>query len=109
MTIEIDTGIVGDRSDNTTYQHVPTTNPAGWHTVDAGAGLWQKWNNAAGDVTGNPLISLSDVATAHTSVLDVVRAYLRAWHGRFCPMELEMALLHGWTLPPWVASPMILK
>ena len=43
MTIEIDTGVVGDRNDNTTYQHVPTTNPAGWHTVDAAAGLWQKW------------------------------------------------------------------
>ena len=31
MTIEIDTGVAGDRSDNTTYQHVPTSNPAGWH------------------------------------------------------------------------------
>ena len=44
MTIEIDTGVVGVRTDNTTYQFVPTTNPAGWHTVDAAAGLWQKWN-----------------------------------------------------------------
>ncbi len=80
MTIEIDTGVVGDRSDNTTYQHVPTTNPAGWHTVDAAAGLWQKWNDNQGDVTGNPLISLSAVAAAHPG-LDVVRAYLRLGQG----------------------------
>ena len=40
--------------------------------ADAAAGLWQKWNNNNGDVTGNPLISLSDVAAAHTG-LDVVR------------------------------------
>ena len=80
MTIEIDTGTVGDRSDNTTYQHVPTSNPAGWHTVDAAAGQWQKWNNNAGDVTGNPLMSLSDVASAHAG-LNVVRAYLRLGMG----------------------------
>jgi hypothetical protein len=80
MTIEIDTGVVGDRSDNTVYQFVPTTNPAGWHTVDAGAGLWQKWNNNNGDVTGNPLISISQVAAAHTG-LNVVRAYLRLGMG----------------------------
>lgn len=80
MTIEIDTGLAGDRSDNTTYQFVPTSNPAGWHTVDAGAGLWQKWNNNEGDTTGNPLISLNDVATAHTG-LNVVRTYLRLGMG----------------------------
>ena len=80
MTIEIDTGAAGVRDDNTTYQHVPTSNPAGWHTVDAAAGLWQKWNNLDGDVTGNPLISLSDVAAANTG-LDVVRAYLRLGMG----------------------------
>jgi len=80
ITIEIDTGVVGDRSDNTTYQHVPTTNPAGWHTVDAAAGLWQKWNNNQGDTTGNPLISLSEVAAAHSGC-NVVRAYLRLGMG----------------------------
>jgi hypothetical protein len=80
MTIEIDTGVVGDRGDNTTYQHVPTTNPAGWHTVDAAAGLWQKWNDDMGDTSGNPLISLGDVATAHTGC-NVVRAYLRLGMG----------------------------
>lgn len=80
MTIEIDTGVVEDRNDNTSYQFVPTTNPSEWHTVDAAAGLWQKWNNDAGDVTGNPLISLADVASAHTG-LNVVRAYLRLGQG----------------------------
>ena len=52
MTIEIDTGVVGDRNDNTVYQYVPTSNPAGWHTVDAAAGSWQKWNDNNGDVSG---------------------------------------------------------
>jgi hypothetical protein len=80
MTIEIDTGVVGDRSDNTSYQFVPTSNPAGWHTVNAGAGLWQKWNNDSGDTTGNPLISLSQVAVDNTG-LNVVRTYLRLGMG----------------------------
>lgn len=80
MTIEIDTGVVGDRNDNTVYQYVPTSNPAGWHTVDGVTGLWQKWNNGEGDTTGNPLISLSDVAAAHTG-LNVVRFYLRLGMG----------------------------
>lgn len=80
MTIEIDTGVVDDRSDNTTYQFVPTTNPAGWNTFNAGAGMWQKWNDNNGDTTGNPLISLGDVATAHTG-LNVVRTYLRLGMG----------------------------
>jgi hypothetical protein len=80
ITIEIDTGEVDDRGDNTTYQFVPTTNPADWHTVDAAAGLWQKWNNNMGDTTGNPSIPLSDVVTAHAG-LNVVRAYLRLGMG----------------------------
>jgi hypothetical protein len=80
MTIEIDTGVVGDRADNTTYQFVPPTNPAGWHTVNAGAGLWQKWNNDWGDVSGNPLISLSDVAALYPGC-NVVRDYLRLGMG----------------------------
>ena len=80
MTIEIDTGTVADRSDNTTYQFVPTSNPAGWNTFDAGAGLWQKWNDSNGDTTGNPLISLGAVAAAHPG-LNVVRTYLRLGMG----------------------------
>lgn len=80
MTIEVDTGVVDDRDDNTTYQFVPTSNPAAWHTVDAAAGLWQKWNDNNGDVSGNPLIALSDVAAAHSGC-NVVRIYLRLGMG----------------------------
>ncbi|MCX7010304.1 MAG: MBG domain-containing protein, partial [Kiritimatiellaeota bacterium] len=80
MTIEVDTGVVGDRNDNTTYQFVPTSNPAGWHTVNAAAGLWQKWNDGQGDVTGNPLISLAQIA-ADNPGCNVVRAYLRLGMG----------------------------
>jgi hypothetical protein len=80
MTIEIDTGVVGDRNDNTIYQFVPPHYASGWHTIDAGAGEWQKWNNNNGDVTGNPKISLADIAVANTG-LNVVRAYLRLGMG----------------------------
>jgi hypothetical protein len=79
MTIEIDTGVVEERNDNTVYQFVPTSNPAGWQTVDAGAGLWQKWDDNMGTVTEAP-ISLNDIATANTG-LNVVRAYLRLGMG----------------------------
>jgi hypothetical protein len=79
MTIEIDTGVVGVRSDNTTYEFVPAYS-SGWNTVNAGAGLWQKWNDPSGDTTGNPLISLSAVAAANTG-LNVVRDYLRLGMG----------------------------
>ena len=100
MTIEVDTGIVGDRNDNTVYQHVPTSNPAGWHTVDAAAGLWQKWNDNNGDVSGNPLISLSDVATDNTG-LDVVRAYLRLGIGDSVTPTAAPAPSPGWTRRRW--------
>ena len=80
MTIEIDTGVAGDRNDNTTYQFVPTTNPVEWHTVDATTGLWQMWNDNNGSVGTNPLITLAEVASAHSG-LDVVRAYLRLGMG----------------------------
>jgi hypothetical protein len=80
MTIDIDTGVVGNRDDNTVYQFVPTSNPTGWHIVNAGAGQWQKWNNNNGDVTGNPLMSLSEIATEYTG-LNVVRTYLRLGMG----------------------------
>ena len=77
MTIEIDTSVPGDRNDNTVYQFVPTTNPAGWHTVDAAAGQWQLQvsNNGTG-----PMMTLSEVAAANTG-LNVVRAYLRLGMG----------------------------
>jgi hypothetical protein len=80
MSIEIDTGVVGDRTDNTKYQCVPTAYGAGWNTVDAAAGQWQKWNDNEGNTTGNPLISLSDVAAAHTGCT-VIRTYLRLGMG----------------------------
>jgi hypothetical protein len=79
MTIEIDTGEVGNRTDNTVYQFVPTTNPLAWHTVDAATGRWQQWADNQGTVTG-PLMLLSGVARAHTG-LNVVRAYLRLGMG----------------------------
>ena len=83
MCIEIDTGVVGDRSDNTTFQFVPTTNPAGWHTVDGGAGQWQMMDSN-GNGTG-PMMSLSQIAAAYPG-LNVVRTYLRlgigdSYHG----------------------------
>lgn len=80
MTIDIDTGVVGDRGDDTVYQHVPTTNPAGWHRVDAAAGLWQMWTDDAGTVTGSPMISLAQVASDNTG-LNAVRVYLRLGMG----------------------------
>ena len=80
MTIEVDTGVVGDRNDNTTYQYVPTSNPSGWHMVDAAAGQWVIWNDNNGDTAGNPLISLSQVAADNTG-RNVVRVYLRLGMG----------------------------
>jgi hypothetical protein len=79
MTIEIDTG-TPLRTDNTSYQYVPTTNPAGWHTVNAAAGQWQKWTTYTSGITDGPLMTLGEVATAHTG-LNVVRAYLRLGMG----------------------------
>lgn len=82
MTIEIDTGVIINRSDNTTYQFVPASygTANGYHTVDAAAGLWQKWNDDNGNVTNNPLISLSQVATDNKGK-NIVRAYLRLGMG----------------------------
>ncbi len=79
MTIEIDTGVIDDRNDNVTYQHVPTSNPAGWHTVNAAAGLWAKWDDNDGTVT-TTAITLAEVATNYTGC-NVVRAYLRLGMG----------------------------
>ncbi len=115
MTIEIDTGVVGDRSDNTVYQYVPTTNPDGWHTVDAEAGQWQKWNNSDGDTTGNPLISLSQVASDNPG-LNVVRAYLRlgignSYHGTgsgtiaWVDKVTIMGVTYDFVVSPWYVDP----
>lgn len=64
MTIEIDTGVLGDRSDNTTFQMVPAPYGSTVYTmVDAETGTWFKWNNDSGDITGNPGMALSAIAT----------------------------------------------
>ena len=78
MTIEIDTGVVGNRNDNTNYQFIPTTNPTGWHTVDAAAGQWQQMDNNGNGI--GSLMSLTELATANNG-LNVVRAYLRLGMG----------------------------
>lgn len=81
MTIEIDTGALGDRSDNVTFQMVPAPyGSSAYVTVNAAVGLWQKWNNSWGDTTGNPLVSLSSIADGYPG-LPVVRAYLRLGMG----------------------------
>ena len=81
MTIQLDTGVLGDRSDNTNYQFVPAPyGSAAYSTVDAGAGLWVKWNNNMGDTTGNPYLSLSQIAADYPG-LPVVRVYLRLGMG----------------------------
>lgn len=76
MYMQIDRG----GPNETMFQFVPTSNPAGWHTVDAAAGLWQKWNDMNGDTTGNPLITLSQVAGNYTG-LDASRCYLNVGMG----------------------------
>ncbi len=80
MTIEIDTGVLGLRTDNTAYQFVPTSNPAGWNTFNAGAGLWLQWTTYTSGITVGPPMTLSAVAAANTG-LQVVRTYLRLGMG----------------------------
>jgi len=82
MTIEIDTGTVGLRTDNTAFQHVPTTNPAGWHTVNAAAGQWQQWTTYTSGITIGPLLPLSQIASNATYTgLNMTRVYLRLGMG----------------------------
>jgi hypothetical protein len=82
MTIEIDTGVLGDRSDNTTFQMVPASSSTAWTTVDAATGTWFKWNNGSGDITGSPGMALSAIAAdALYHGLPVVRTYLRLGMG----------------------------
>jgi len=82
MTIEIDTGVVGVRTDNTAFQHVPTTNPAGWHTVNAGAGQWLQWTTYTSGITTGPLLTLSQIASNATYTgLNITRVYLRLGMG----------------------------
>jgi predicted ribosomally synthesized peptide with SipW-like signal peptide len=57
----------------TQYQFVPTTNPAGWHTVNAAAGQWQLMDND-GNATGS-MLTLAQVA-ANNPGAQVDRVYL---------------------------------
>lgn len=64
MTIEIDTGVVGYRPDNTAFQMVPPPyGSAAYVTVDAGAAAnWLQWTTyTSGITTGSPR-TLSDIA-----------------------------------------------
>jgi hypothetical protein len=76
MYMEIDRGGAND----TMFQHVPTTNPAGWHTVNAAAGLWQKWTNLTDGIPTGPLMTLSEVAGNYTG-LNASRCYLNVGMG----------------------------
>ena len=81
MTIEIDTGVVGNRADNTAYQMVPPAYGSGaYNAVDAAAGTWAQWTTyTSGTLTGWTG-TLSNVVTANTG-LQVVRAFLRLGMG----------------------------
>jgi len=57
----------------TQYQFVPTSNPAGWHTVNAAAGQWQLMDNS-GNAIG-PMLTLAQVA-ANNLGAQVDRVYL---------------------------------
>ena len=82
MTIEIDTGVVGTRTDNTAFQHVPTTNPAGWHTVNAAAGQWLQWTTYTSGITTGTPVTLSQIASNATYTgLNMTRVYLRLGMG----------------------------
>ncbi len=59
--------------DGTTYQHLPTSNPMAWHTVDAAAGQWQLMDSNGNGV--GPLMSLAELAVAVPSAV-VDRVYL---------------------------------
>ena len=80
MTIELDTGVIGDRSDNITFQMVP--GPYGstdYVTVDAAADVWYQWADNMGTITGPPM-GLDEIAEAYPGV-SVVRTYLRLGMG----------------------------
>ena len=76
MYMELDKGGPND----VMYQFVPTTNPAGWHTVNAAAGLWQKWTDLGSGIPTGPLMTLSEVAAANTG-LAASRCYLNLGMG----------------------------
>jgi hypothetical protein len=81
MTIEIDTGVVDDRSDNVTFQMVPAAyGSAAYVVVNAGTATnWLQWADNSGTTTGVAR-TLADIATQYTG-LTVVRTYLRLGMG----------------------------
>ena len=81
MTIEIDTGTVGLRSDNVTFQMVPAPyGSAAYATVDAAAATnWLQWADNSGTTTGTER-TLASIVTQYTG-LTVVRTYLRLGMG----------------------------
>jgi len=76
MYMELDKGGAND----VMYQFVPTSNPAGWHTVNAAAGLWQKWTDLVSGIPTGPLMTLSEVA-GNNSGLAASRCYLNVGMG----------------------------
>lgn len=83
MTIEIDTGVAGDRTDNVTFQMVPDPyGSAAYTTVNAGTSAnWLQWADNNGIPTGVartlPSIASDPLYTGST----VVRTYLRLGMG----------------------------
>jgi hypothetical protein len=79
MTIEIGNPV--DRTNNVTFQMVPTSYGIGvYTTVDAANGTWYRWNNASGDITASLPLTLADIATTYAG-LTVIRTYLRLGMG----------------------------
>lgn len=82
MTIELDTGELGTRTDNVVFQFVPPSyaDAEDYYTVEAGAGKWLQWNNNYGDTTGSSPMTLKDIASDYPG-LPVVTACLRLGMG----------------------------
>ncbi len=83
MTIEIDTGVVGDRSDNVAFQMVPAPyGLADYVTVNAAtAANWLQWVDNSGTTTGAERTLASIAADSAYTGLTVVRTYLRLGMG----------------------------
>lgn len=83
MTIEIDTGVLGDRSDNTTFQMVPAQyGSTGYTTVNAGTSAnWLQWADNNGTTTGAARTLASIASDPLYTGLTVVRTYLRLGMG----------------------------
>ena len=58
------------------YQYVPTTDPSGYHTENAGSGAhWQAWTDLDSGIPTGAMMSLSDIAAANPGKT-VSRVYL---------------------------------